>query len=467
MQDIQYQLLHDELKFVTAVSESVVEPLLAWHKTAEKQKDTLIKREEKMTKDLKDQQNRVVSMRKDAHKQYQSCQSAYREYAKVDTAIKEALGGKCKYSAKDLVNAEKKLDKERLKTETIFRQLETMVEATNHVQTSYWNNDLPALIQDWERLEAERLTMLGSHMYVYSHLQHGQVQPLVNASNMFLEDVKSLQGNTEMLEFASSVVRQHGPPQGLPVLQPQLPCTANTIASMDAKALHELLAGDMALSIAAREDPASTVKTINFNVAHPIPMLREAEAKPVVDIDMGSLDLDLNLPGLTLDASRGDVISMPAHAEAPAETDAASPEQFHADADAGAGAGAASMVPPAHIPSHIIPPPAAAPAPVPLTSPVSSPVPGAPATSAHLSQSVVAPAGTMCIVLGKYDFDGTDDEDLVFKEEELIAVTSKPENSDWWIGCKFDPYTGDVLDRGAFPSNYVDDTEAQFTLVGQ
>jgi len=431
MQDIQFQLLHEELKFVTSVNETVAEPLLAWHKNAEKRKEALKKREEKISKELKEVHAKVVSARKECHKQWQTIQGAYKDFAKIESHIKENPQ-KPKYNAKDLANAESKIEKERAKAILLFSTLETAVANANRTQDAYWNTELPSLLQDLEHLEAERLSMLGSHMLLYSHLQQGQVQPLANAAAMLVDDVQALNGAEEMKDIASSILRQHGGAQGPAVLQPQLPCSSNDLSTMAVGSLYMLLGQDMNVSIEQCKEKDSIVHTVIVNTTHPVlakfPALTDTPITP---------------PAPPVSAAAPPSFLPP---QVPSGFNSASvPESIGDEEYVKVDRSGVSKdpVPPVPTPQNLPPLPA-------------SHLP-TPATRSSIGVFPVnVPKGTVCLCAGLFDFDGTDDEDLVFSENDLIAVFFQPEQSEWWVGVKFDGSTGETIARGAFPANYVE-----------
>jgi len=62
----------------------------------------------------------------------------------------------------------------------------------------------------------------------------------------------------------------------------------------------------------------------------------------------------------------------------------------------------------------------------------------------------VAPAkGGKTMLKALFDFDASEVNELSFKENDIIALIEKPEDSDWWKG----EMNGK---QGLFPSNYVE-----------
>lgn len=248
VQDVFFTMLTDESRFVTAVNETVAEPLLAWHKTAEKRRDALIKREQQLSKDLKDMHARVTSARSNAHKQWASLQAAHKDLLKLHDAVRTGRKG----ADKDVPPAEKRVEKERARTEQLFALLETTVTQGNAFQSTQWDKELPALVQDWEKLEVERLQMLGSHMAIFSRLQLQLVAPLPNCAASVAEDVAALDGKSEMRDFAAAALREYGPPMPPAAIPVQLPCSAATLQADDV-ALPALLAMELPAAVAMRE----------------------------------------------------------------------------------------------------------------------------------------------------------------------------------------------------------------------
>jgi len=258
MQDIHNDMLLNDQKFASDVLEFVAEPLLAWHKQAEKRREALLKKEEKLMKEQKELNAKVVSSRNNAHKQWLSLQQKKRTCVQAEIYRDSKKNG-----VKDLQNAEKDLEKERQKTEQVFRQHEELVAQANEVQQRFWTQDLPALVREWEVLEFERLTTLGKHMTIYAALQRRRVAPLEGFVKRLEESADCLDANAEMREYVQTMLRHHNHPTAPSMLMDGLPCAASQLTGdVEDATLATLLNMDMNAAVQKR------VEALNASPAH-------------------------------------------------------------------------------------------------------------------------------------------------------------------------------------------------------
>jgi hypothetical protein len=500
VQDVYFQMLTDELKFVTAVNETVAEPLLQWHKNAEKRRDTLIKREQQLVKDYKDMQARLVANRSACHKQWQLLQQAHKDLLKAQELLRSGKKG----ADKDYAAAEKKAEKERAKTEQLFQQLEQSVVHGNASQDTYWNKELPALIQDWERLEVERLQMMGSHMAVFARLQRQLVAPLDQCVTSVEADVAALDGKSEMRDFAMASTRQFGAPVAPTSFTDQLPCAASTLHA-DNPSLLPLLGLELSAAIALRErelaggahsgsmsytaqqlsmtatedttaDEINQMRLAVLAAGTPNPSVYATNAVPSAPPPVRPPPPSFRAPPTpgagSVPAVAPPISPIPGTAPPPprfgsqAGTHAPVPPAFAGSPPAFVAAPppppppmAVPMPPP--VPVAASAPPSAPAPPMPPSAPVPPPVPVPVTDSAPPATSGIPGEGSHGAVFyarGVYDFATNDPEDVGFEAGAILAVLddSGASGGEGWLKGAIVLPDGSFGRAGTFPSNYVE-----------
>ena len=399
MQDVHLQHFQAELKFATALNDSVVEPLLAWHKNAERRREALVKREAQVRKDYQEVLAKLTAQRQTCLKLWASLQAAKREVAKADS-VKDTK----KTGLKDLQAKEKDFDKERQKTEAAFKQLEAMLGATQQQQVAFWSRQLPAVVQDWERFETERLSVFGSHIALYASLQRQRVQPLTEGCETLEAGSAALDGAAELNEFVQSIVRVSGEPVPPAPIADELPCASAQLLQ-DSVELTQLLALDPVAAVAKR---AAGLPSPGYAPWH--------SAGPAA-------------------ASSGYGYSAPEDLYAAAAPAAAAPSANYYGGGGAAVAAAAS-------------------------APEGAAVEGE-SKSGSVGASSAGPT-VVCYVRAAFTFEAADKDDLPFKDGDIIAVLEKPDQGDdtgaWWTGAIVQP-DGSLGGKGSFPSNYVEPCE--------
>lgn len=244
MQHVMTQMAFFDLKFGSDILERVAEPLLNWHKEAELRLKKLVQQEEKLEAAMHTLRNKIKAERAMCAKLWNELVKDYREWQR------SLASG----DAKKIEKLERAFVARREKTQKLFAKFESMVEAGNAEQKSYWTKELPALVTAYEQLEVERMNELEARLHDYSTIQAEFSQPFPGMLSMIEQAVRDINGPGQLKGFVESYVGAVGKPEAPPAFVDGLPVdSAALLDSANLSALGNLLNADATQLCSQRE----------------------------------------------------------------------------------------------------------------------------------------------------------------------------------------------------------------------
>jgi hypothetical protein len=231
-----------QLAYADAIDMGLVEPITAYYKKADKKREDCIKQEAKLLSQLE----KVTST---VQKSRANCLSLWKD---LQAAKKKQLENESKgmAGAKNVPALEKAFGQAKEKCAKAFIAFEDQLKASVLEQQQIFEKDFPALADQFERMEEERLDVMNEHMKHFVKLQENMAPALQDNIKMISSAVSKLDTDSEVMEWVQSNVKTHGLPLPVPLFKIGLPCSGKLIEQSNQN-FYEVLSQDTAYAIMA------------------------------------------------------------------------------------------------------------------------------------------------------------------------------------------------------------------------